>query len=47
MYLTSATRSDISFAVSKLVRVIYPGYRGPSAMAQNSGYDRFPPTVNS
>jgi hypothetical protein len=24
----------------------YPGYRGPSVMAQNSEYDRFPPAAN-
>jgi hypothetical protein len=29
-----------------LVGVIYPRYRGPPVMAQNSRYDMFPPTTN-
>jgi hypothetical protein len=32
--------------MSLTVGVIYPVYRGPLVMAQNSGYDRFPPTAN-
>jgi hypothetical protein len=30
-----------------IVGVIYPGYRRPPIMTQNSGYNRFPPTANS
>jgi hypothetical protein len=29
-----------------LVGEIYPWYSGPPIMAQNSGYDRFPPAAN-
>jgi hypothetical protein len=29
------------------VGVKYPKYRGSQVMAQNSGYDRLPPTANS
>jgi hypothetical protein len=31
---------------SSSVGVSYPGYRGPLVMAQNSGYDMFPPIAN-
>jgi hypothetical protein len=31
---------------SRIVEVKYPGYRGLSVMAQNSGYDRFSLVAN-
>jgi hypothetical protein len=34
------------FAFMLLCQVMYPRYRGPPVMAQNSGYVRFPPATN-